>query len=135
MISRMERALAISGLAAALVLGVNPDASAVFGPAAPEAAGECSKGTQWRAEVHRRDGELQVEFKVVGRRARHWLLAIRHNGDTRARSAPPYRTDVRERRVRVRWSVAHPNFDGPDRFVLTAVNTASGERCSASIMR
>ena len=93
-------------------------------------AGSCSAASDWKLKAKPDDGaievELEVDSNVVGQT---WSFTIKDDGvkvatGTRTTTGPSGSFSV-ERTV--------PDRAGADRFVATARNAATGEKCRATV--
>lgn len=89
--------------------------------------GGCSAGSDWKVKLGPRSSRIETEFEVDSNRVGQvWSVRIAHNGLTvfagsRATLAPSGSFTVR---------TVVPNRAGTDSITATAVNRATGERCT-----
>jgi hypothetical protein len=112
-------------MVAAIALAGSPSAMA-SGGGGQTASGSCSASADWKLNVKKDNGRLQVEYEVDANQAGQvWAVLITDNGDqvfagdktTKARSG--------SFTVHARTS----NLAGNDVFVATATNAITGETC------
>jgi hypothetical protein len=117
-------------LTVALLLGLATPASARDDRPEVRRIGNCTAATDWKLKAKARDGRLEVEFEVdSNRNGQTWSFAMAQNGSrfaTGTRITRPPSGSFSVERVR-------PDTAGVDRFVATAANARTGERCRATI--
>lgn len=105
--------------------------------------GTCSASSRWVADLENDDGEIEADFKVKTQRAGdRWRYTLTQNGDVVVTSTRTARADddddsdddspSRRHVAEVEWDRDRPDTAGTDRFVMSAVNLATGEVCTFS---
>ena len=130
----MSRKLIVSALGlplvAALVLAGGAPASASGGGGQTE-QGRCSASADWKLNVKKDDGKLEVEYEVdSNKRGQTWTVLITDNGSQVF--AGDKVTKGRSGSFTVHARPA--NQAGTDTFVATAENVASGETCTGTLL-
>lgn len=127
----MRKSLALLAASATLVVGPATAAAASDGDdRGIERRGNCSGSTDWKLDVKRDDGGLEVEFEVDSNRSGQvWRVRVYDNGDrvvrTRKVTRPPSGSFDVERNIADRA--------GEDRIVARARHLATGELCRGVI--
>lgn len=141
-------------LAAGITLALAAGSGIAFAPAASARdsaddrwTGTCSAGSRWVAELESDDGEIETEFTVkTGTAGQRWTYTLTQNGQVVATSTRTARADddsldddsdedapSPRHPAEVEWDRDRPDTRGADTFTMRAVNTVTGETCTASI--
>jgi len=129
----MNRKLLVSALglpvAAAIVLAGGSPAMA-SGGGGLTAKGSCSASTDWKLNVKKDDGRLEVEYEVdSNKRGQTWTVLITDNGNQVFAGDKVTKRPSGSFTVHMRTS----NLAGDDVFEATATNAASGETCTGTL--
>jgi hypothetical protein len=134
-------------IALTTVTGIALTAAVIAAPAASakddiRSTGSCSGTSRWVAEIGTDDGEIDVDYKVKTRSTgQRWTYTLTQNGEKVYTSTRTTRVDDSDDsdddnpgplRAEVEWERDRPDRSGTDRFVMRAVNRASGEVCRFS---
>ena len=100
-----------------------------------ERRGMCSATSTWETEAEREGRFIEVDFEVdTATPGENWRLVVVQNGKRIFADTRPATRDFDDRMADVDWSIVARNKAGVrDRFVMTATNRASGERCRTTV--
>jgi hypothetical protein len=120
--------------AAALTLGVSVamglPAAQAKGGSGTESHGSCSATSTYKLNVNEKKGSIVIKAKVNGGVANEtWTYSIADNGTTVV--ADEATTDSNGK-FKVKQSI--PNLDGTDTVDFSAVDTVTGESCTAEVV-
>ena len=126
----MRKTLTTAAVGLALLVPFAPAAHASGNDGEIQRTGSCSGGADWKLDVKRDDGALEVEWEVDSDKVGQvWRVRIYDNGDrvaaTRRTTRPPSGSFDVARRV--------ANRTGDDRIVARARHLATGQVCRGVI--
>jgi hypothetical protein len=137
----MRRLIALTAASGIALTGAVVAAPAASAKDDTRSTGSCSGTSRWVADIGTDDGEIDVDFTVKTRSTgQRWTYTLTQNGEKAYTSTRTTRADDNDGdddnpgplRAEVEWERDRPDRSGTDRFVLRAVNRASGEVCRFS---
>ncbi len=124
---RVMTLLGVAFAMSALVAVSSPVAA--DGAAEVQREGDCSGNADWRLEVEREDGGLQVDLRIRqdDQPGQVWDIRIKQNGERFFRAD---RTTNEDGEIRIRRQ--RPNTAGDDRFFFKAIGP-NGQTCAGGL--
>lgn len=100
-----------------------------------ERRGTCSASSTWEADAEREGGFYEIDFEVnTATPDEDWRLVVAQNGKRIYSDSRPATRDFDDRMADVDWSLVARNKAGVrDRFVMTATNQVTSERCQVTL--
>jgi hypothetical protein len=99
-----------------------------------EQMGNCSKGSQWNADLELEFRVFDLSFDIDTRDANQdWTLTLRHNGKKALTQTVQSMQDFDDSYAEVEWNMIRPDRRGADTFNFRAVNKVTGEVCRATL--
>jgi hypothetical protein len=110
---------------AAIAAAVLTPAAAQAGPAETVRSGNCGGAAEWKMQIGRQHGNIEMEFEVDAFRGQRWRVAVFHDG--RRVMKTQRRTGPRSGSFTIRD--IEPNRAGVDQFRARAVRLGSRQAC------
>ena len=99
-----------------------------------EQMGNCTKGSQWNADLELEFRVFDLSFDIDTRDAdQDWTLTLRHNGKKALTQTVQSMQDFDDSYAEVEWNMIRPDRRGTDTFNFRAVNKVNGEVCRATL--
>jgi hypothetical protein len=99
-----------------------------------EQMGNCTKGSQWNADLELEYRVFDLSFDIDTREANQdWTLTLRHNGKKALSQTVQSMQDFDDSYSEVEWNIIRPDRRGADTFNFRAVNKVTGEVCKATL--
>ena len=137
----MRRLAALTAVTGIALTGAVITAPAASAKDDTRSTGACSGTSRWVADIGTDDNGIDVDYTVKTRSAgQRSTYTLTQNGEKVYTSTRTTRLDDRDAdddnpgplRAEVEWERDRPDRSGTDRFVMRAVNRASGEVCRFS---